>query len=64
MIYVYWTFQVLFFLIWIYCLSYIYTRNDKDDKFRNFAIIGAVVFGLLTFLWNDTIAQLTGQGFI
>ncbi len=64
MIYVYWTFQVLFFLIWIYCLSYIYTRNDKDDKFRNFALIGAVVFGLLTFYWNDTIAQLTGKGFI
>lgn len=64
MIYVYWTFQVLFFLIWIYCLSYLYTRNDKDDKFRIFALIGAIVFGLLTFYWNDTIAQLTGQGFI
>ncbi len=64
MIYVYWTFQVLFFLIWIYCLSYLYTRNDKDDKFRIFALIGAVVFGLLTFYWNDTIAQLTGLGFI
>lgn len=62
MIYIYWTLQVLFFLIWIYCFAYII--QNKDGQYKNFAYIGAVFFGLLTFYWNDTIAQLTGKGFI